>query len=197
MSDRMRQILGKSSFMTAHEQIAESDLIDHLSFEFKSASTLQASLIKQLSCVIIEKRQIEKTVQTAIAFKKPEAAREVLCPGWTNFRPLHPKMTVNADTVTTAYDQFRAWGGDEVGALTDEEAICKATAKLAAMGLEADALLGLARCLALPTIERFEKIIASKATEQEGLVDKLFYLMDRNVRARETRRIQALELKAQ
>lgn len=70
-------------------------------------------------------------------------------------------------------------GGKAVLDLPDSEAIVRAIALLAKEGLPESALDEHARILALPEIEKLERIIAAKLIQLEGLFEQMLRLLDR------------------
>ena len=137
--------------------------------ERRVGGVLQMKLVEQLASLMVEQAKVKRAIQTAILLHKAQAARDIICPGWAQFHPLSPGMTITGNFGATAYDAYMDGGGTRVGCLEDAQAIAEATAKLAQSGLDEEALLDKAYVLALPSIERLEKVRASQAGEQEVL----------------------------
>ncbi len=70
-------------------------------------------------------------------------------------------------------------GGSQLFHMPDEEAVAEAIRLLALEGLPESSLDERARVLALPQLEKLERIIASKHAELESIVEQLLRLLDR------------------
>jgi hypothetical protein len=179
LSPKMRELLGRSPFRDPAMLIDAEALRGVLAAELRADSLLQLTLVDRLSVLVVEIRRLQSTVQTAVARKRLDAARDVLSPDFLHFYPPPPGVCKTTGTVATAYGEFMHGDGGGLAAADPAEVVAEALARLAAEGLDAPALDERAYVLALPEIERLEKIIASKQAELEALIEQALRLKDR------------------
>lgn len=182
ISQSVRDLLGPSPFRTASEQVTCDQIRGMLVREFRVQTFMQAELVDRLATVIVERRQLERTIQTVVDLALSDAAREILLAGYSNFVPLKPGVAVMSGSCDTAYSRFMSEGGDYIKAMSDQQAIAEALADLAVHGLSEDALRARARMLRLGELERLERMLATKAGEQESLISNLLEFIDRRER---------------
>jgi hypothetical protein len=180
LSPKMRALLGGSPFRDASAQATFEELQGVLAAEFGAASSLQMSLIERVTLLIMEIRAISHTVQTAIVRRQVAAAREIIDADFSDFFPPPAGATrYSGSGVETAYGQYMETKGDKVFSKRQAEVMAEALEILADEGLGEEELMRRAYILALPEIEKLERLIASKQAEQEALVEQLLRLKDR------------------
>ena len=179
ISSETRMLLGPSPYYDPADKEHVEQVFGTIARELDVSSTLQAIFAQDFAMLAHDQAELRRTIQTAIMSKYVAAAREVLCEGFSNFHPMTPTMQISAGSHTPAYKQFMDDGGDEVLELSDREAITRAIAKLAELGLPETALKHRAYILALDTIVLIEKLLATKVSEADATLERLFYLMDR------------------
>lgn len=176
---RVRQLLGLSVFRDPTVQIEERLIFDNLCKEFRATTVTQTLLVSTASRLSVQLRQLYSTVETAVSRKRADAARVIIDSRFSAFFPPPAGALETSGLSETAYGSYMRSGGKAVLDLPDSEAIVRAIALLAKEGLPESALDEHARILALPEIEKLERIIAAKLIQLEGLFEQMLRLLDR------------------
>ena len=182
ISSKMRQLMGRNPFRDPSRQVDLDQLTFVLAAELGASSVLSMRLVQRLATLAMDIDQLQQVKGTAIEEKRASAAREVVMPGYNHFIPAGPMVLQNTGHMDTAYGTFMDNGGAHYLSLEDAVVIEQAVAALAKRGLREEVLTEMAYILALPTIERLDKIQATKAAESESLVAEILRIEDRIAR---------------
>ncbi|MDP3488892.1 MAG: hypothetical protein Q8R71_02040 [Phenylobacterium sp.] len=179
MDQRIRNLMGASIFRDPSVQIEEQETFEYFWKEFRGSTATQAILAKNASRMVVQLRRLHSTIETAVARRRAEAARGIVDSRFHAFYPPPAAAVEVSGLVETAYGSYMQSGGRALFELSDSDAIARAIALLAIEGLPESTLDEYARVLALPEIEKLERIIAAKNVQLEALINSMLRLLDR------------------
>jgi hypothetical protein len=179
LSGPMQRLVGYTVFRDIPSQVDAHALFIHLAAEFDCKTLLQTVLIQQLANDFVECRQYETARSAAILSKLGQAAREIVWPGFSDFYP-PPVGTceIKGDSIT-AYGEFLNSGGRKLINSADEDVIAEAKQTLAECGRPEADIWAEARLIALPQIEKLERMLTLKERAVAQKIEQLLKLGDR------------------
>lgn len=179
LTDRMLKLLGRSVFRDIRSQVEASELTAQLLAEFGCRMGTQIKLVQQLANAFVELSHYQTAREAAVLSKLPQAAREIIWPGFSAFYPPPAGVYATNGSTATAYGEFLVNGGQDLLNQSDAESIAEAKALLATQGRPDEDLHAQARILALKEIQPLERMIFQKQASIEALIELLLRLGDR------------------
>ena len=177
IAQSMRDLIGRSPFQDPHKQAAHDRLMSQIVAGSPSANVLVVLMSKNLATSYMESERLQRVKEVAIIQMLPAAAREILLPGYNHFVPPRPSTT-STEQLMMAHLDFMMRAEPYLN-IADVDAIHEAEESLIDADRSPSIIADVAYILALPTIERLERLLATKSAEQENLIEQIIRHNDR------------------